>query len=241
RAVTADRPAHGAIFPVDPARLLEQPFQGRGAVAMGLDGRGVHPVQRPEEVHGRRATGAQVVRRGAEGAADGRPGVPAFRTGPRPAERAPSTAPYAAATPIAGAPRTRNDRIASQTAGSSRQSSSTYSVGSRVWSISRTKPLLASPTQPTVPIGSFVIVVVIVLVFVVLVLLGIDPGIELGKDVPDVSHGALQVARLERTVRTGVAGDLGRQAEQVEVLSPHLQEDLALRVELEGFLERLLH
>ena len=41
-------------------------------------------------------------------------------------------------------------------------------------------------------------------------------------------------------MRTGVAGDLGRQAEQVEVLSPHLQEDLALRVELEGFLERLL-
>src|SRR5262249_7737080 len=46
--------------------------------------------------------------------------------------------------------------------------------------------------------------------------------------------------RLERAVRTGVTGDLGRQAEQVEVLSPHLQEDLALRIELEGFLERFL-
>ena len=38
----------------------------------------------------------------------------------------------------------------------------------------------------------------------------------------------------------GIAGDLGGEPEQVEVLPPHLQEDLALRVELEGFLEGFL-
>ena len=38
----------------------------------------------------------------------------------------------------------------------------------------------------------------------------------------------------------GIAGDLGGDLEQVEVLPPHLQEDLALGVELEGFLERFL-
>ena len=39
---------------------------------------------------------------------------------------------------------------------------------------------------------------------------------------------------------TGIAGDLGGDFEQVEVLPPHLQEDLALSVELEGFFERFL-
>ena len=38
----------------------------------------------------------------------------------------------------------------------------------------------------------------------------------------------------------GVAGDLGGDPQQVEVLPPHLQEDLALRVELEGFFEGFL-
>ena len=69
-----------------------------------------------------------------------------------PRDRAPITAPYAAATPMAGAPRTRSDLIASQTAGTSRQSISTYSVGSRVWSISRRKPVAASP--PIAPSGT---------------------------------------------------------------------------------------
>ena len=36
---------------------------------------------------------------------------------------------------------------------------------------------------------------------------------------------------------TAETGDLGGESEQVEVLPPHLQEDLALGVELEGFLE----
>ena len=51
----------------------------------------------------------------------------------------------------------------------------------------------------------------------------------------------LEIARLERTVLPGVAGDLGGDLEQVEVLPPHLQEDLALGVEFEGFLEGFLH
>ena len=42
--------------------------------------------------------------------------------------------------PMAGAPRTRNILIASQTASTSRQSISTNSTGSRVWSIIRRWP-----------------------------------------------------------------------------------------------------
>src|SRR5438128_2414297 len=51
---------------------------------------------------------------------------------------------------MAGAPRTRNDRIASQTAGTSRHATRTSSPGSRVWSIRRTNPVAVVPTQPTV-------------------------------------------------------------------------------------------
>ena len=49
----------------------------------------------------------------------------------------------------------------------------------------------------------------------------------------------LEVARLERAVLAAEAGDLGGDPQQVEVLPPHLQEDLALGVELEGFFEGL--
>ena len=42
-------------------------------------------------------------------------------------------------------------------------------------------------------------------------------------------------------MRTGEPGHLGCDLQQVEVLAPHLQEDLALRIEFQGFFERLVH
>jgi hypothetical protein len=182
--------------------------------------------------------------------------------------------------PIAGAPRILNVLIASQTAGTSLQSISTNSVGSRVWSMSRSQPVAESPTQRTVRyvtgsllsvidlardlsaqgrlstgggralrvvlgIGPALIVLVFILVhvgffLVFLGFLGINPGIELGKDVPDVAECVLDVARLERSMLTREAGDLGGDPQQVEVLPSHLQEDLALCVELKRFFESFL-
>src|ERR1700683_951862 len=52
----------------------------------------------------------------------------------------------AAAMPMAGPPRTRRARMASQTSSTVRQSRYSSRVGSRVWSSSRMKPS-TSPTQ----------------------------------------------------------------------------------------------
>src|SRR5690348_9985328 len=61
----------------------------------------------------------------------------------------PTTTPRAAAMPMAGAPRTRRVRIASQTSSTVRQSRYSSRVGSRVWSIRRTKPSML-PTHSMV-------------------------------------------------------------------------------------------
>src|SRR3954471_19551661 len=54
--------------------------------------------------------------------------------------RSPSASPYAAATPIAGAPRTARRRIASATSSGRSQRSHTSSSGRRVWSSSSSTP-----------------------------------------------------------------------------------------------------
>src|SRR6516165_11578724 len=103
---------------------------------------------------------------------------------------------------MAGAPRTRNCLIASQTAPTSRHSISTNSVGNRVWSINLSKPVNASPTHRTVwnesdallmRIGLMrqsLVVLVHPVIFVLFGLLGINPRVELGEDFPDVAQRA---------------------------------------------------
>src|SRR4051812_35784576 len=71
---------------------------------------------------------------------------------------------------------------------------------------------------------------VVLALFIPVGLFGVDPGVELGEDFPDVSQRVADVAGLERAVFPGVAGDLGGDPQEVQVLPPHLQEDLALGV-----------
>ena len=75
----------------------------------------LHAVQRPEQVHGRRPAGAQVIGDHSQLAGVGTPVVSLKPCMPR-------TTPIAAAMPMAGAPRTRRRRIASHTSSTVRQS-----------------------------------------------------------------------------------------------------------------------
>ena len=206
-AVAADGPAHGAVLVGDRVGLGQQPFQQSPAPRRSPGRRPRLPSDRAPRTGSRRSAGWSEGRRRLPSRGSG-----SIAGSSSPCARAPMTAPYAAATPIAGAPRTLSRLIASQTAAASRQSISTHSPGSRVWSIIRRKPLDASPIHDTVgTMGrtdefrhqrstpssrrapqpssvrcSFFVLVLVVILVVLLVLFRVDPGIELGEDVPDV-------------------------------------------------------
>src|SRR5262245_49210453 len=134
--------------------------------------------------------------------------------------------------------------MASQTVGTSGQSRWTSSPGRRVWSIRRRTPSAAPPSQVAVrkassvvpgPAGSATSVVPLLVLFFVVGRLGVDPGVELGVDVPDRPQGLAEVVRLDRRVLAEVTGHLRRDLEQLEVLLAEGQEDLG-----RGLLRRLV-